>query len=122
MTQRTTRAQRLATPLAREVVRELAVTNGGCLRPVQLRRTDTQTGQVEQVLVPRGHARMGHSSTRAALIYLHSTTGRQPTLADTLGAFIEVERTVDQAASGTDVARRGQADAEMTDSWSTDLG
>jgi hypothetical protein len=42
-------------PLARDVVRELAVTNGGCLRPVQLRRTDTQTGQVEQVLVPCGH-------------------------------------------------------------------
>jgi hypothetical protein len=29
--------------------------------------------------------RMGHSSTRAALIYLHSTTGRQRALADTLG-------------------------------------
>ena len=42
-------------PLARDVVRELAVTNGGCLRPVQLRRTDIQTGQVEQVLVPCGH-------------------------------------------------------------------
>src|SRR5579859_7798291 len=55
MTQRTTRAQRLAMPLARDVVRELAVTNGGCVRPVQLRRTDTATGQVEQVLVPCGH-------------------------------------------------------------------
>jgi len=66
--------------------------------------------------------RMGHSSTRAALIYLHSTTGRQRALADTLGVFIEAERPADQAASGTDVARRGQVDAEMTDSWSTDLG
>jgi hypothetical protein len=55
MTPHATRAQRLAMPLAREVVRELAVTNGGCVRPVQLRRTDTQTGQVEQVLVPCGH-------------------------------------------------------------------
>ena len=55
MTPRTTRAQRLAMPLARDVVRELAVTNGGCIRPIQLRRTDTQTGQVEQVLVPCGH-------------------------------------------------------------------
>ena len=42
-------------PLARDVVRELAVTHGGCVRPVQLRRTDIQTGQVEQVLVPCGH-------------------------------------------------------------------
>jgi hypothetical protein len=55
MTQHQTRAQRLAMPLARDVVRELAVTHGGCVRPVQLRRTDTQTGQVEQVLVPCGH-------------------------------------------------------------------
>ena len=55
MTPRTTRAQRLAMPLARDVVRELAVTHGGCVRPVQLRRTDTTTGQVEHVLVPCGH-------------------------------------------------------------------
>jgi hypothetical protein len=55
MTQRTTRAERLAMPLARDVVRELAVSHGGCVRPVQLRRTDTETGQVDQVLVPCGH-------------------------------------------------------------------
>jgi len=34
---------------------DLAVTHGGCVRPVQLRRTDIHTGQVEQVLVPCGH-------------------------------------------------------------------
>ena len=55
MTQRQTRAQRLAMPLARDVVRDLAITHGGCVRPVQLRRTDIETGQVEQVLVPCGH-------------------------------------------------------------------
>jgi hypothetical protein len=55
MTQHQTRAQRLAMPLARTVVRELAVRNGGCVRPVQLRRTDIHTGQIEQVLVPCGH-------------------------------------------------------------------
>src|SRR6266581_2630427 len=55
MTQHQTRAQRLAMPLARDVVRELAVTHVGCVRPVQLRRTDIQTGQVDQVLVPCGH-------------------------------------------------------------------
>jgi hypothetical protein len=42
-------------PLAREVVRDLAVSHGGCVRPVQLRRTGLDTGQVEQVLVPCGH-------------------------------------------------------------------
>ena len=55
MTQRSTRAQRLAMPLARDVVRDLAVKHGGCVRPVQLRRTDLHTGQTEPVLVPCGH-------------------------------------------------------------------
>src|ERR1035441_10992689 len=55
MTQPGTRAQRLAMPLARYVVRELAVEHGGCIRPVQLRRTDLHTGQTERVLVPCGN-------------------------------------------------------------------
>ena len=55
MTPRTTRAQRLSMPLARDVVRDLAAEHGACIRPVQLRRTDLQTGQVEQVLIPCGH-------------------------------------------------------------------
>ena len=50
-----TRAERLAMPLARDVVRQVAAEHGACLRPVQLRRTDIATGQVEQVLVPCGH-------------------------------------------------------------------
>jgi hypothetical protein len=52
---RTTRMQRLSMPLARDVVRDLAVEHGGCIRPVQLRRTDLDTGKAEQVLVPCGH-------------------------------------------------------------------
>ena len=52
---RTTRAERLAMPLAREVVKDLAVEHGACIRPVQLRRTNLDTGAVEQVLVPCGH-------------------------------------------------------------------
>src|ERR1700735_5062674 len=55
MTPRHTRTQRLAMPLARHGVRDLAVTHGGCIHPVQLRRTDIHTGQIEQVLVPCGH-------------------------------------------------------------------
>jgi hypothetical protein len=42
-------------PLARDVVVGLAVEHGACIRPVQLRRTNLDTGQVEQVLVPCGH-------------------------------------------------------------------
>jgi hypothetical protein len=52
---RTTRAQRLAVPLARQVVKDLAAEHGACLRPVQLRRTEIDTGYVEQVLIPCGH-------------------------------------------------------------------
>ena len=55
MTPPATRAQRLAMPLARDVVRDLAAEHGSCIRPVQLRRTDLQTGHIEQVLVPCGH-------------------------------------------------------------------
>ena len=52
---RTTRAERMATPLARTVVKDLAAEHGACLRPVQLRRTEIDTGHVEQVLIPCGH-------------------------------------------------------------------
>ncbi len=54
-TARTTRAERLAMPLARKVVHDLAVEHGACIRPVQLRRTNLDTGEIEQVLVPCGH-------------------------------------------------------------------
>ena len=42
-------------PLARNVVKDLAAEHGACLRPVQLRRTEIDTGHVEQVLIPCGH-------------------------------------------------------------------
>ena len=54
-TTRTTRAQRMAMPLARQVVKDLAVEYGACIRPIQLRRTDNETGETETVLVPCGH-------------------------------------------------------------------
>ena len=52
---RTTRAERLAMPLARQVVKDLATEHGACIRPIQLRRTSLDSGTVEQVLVPCGH-------------------------------------------------------------------
>ena len=45
----------LSMPLARDVVKDLAVEHGACVRPIQLRRTDLATGQTEPVLVPCGH-------------------------------------------------------------------
>jgi hypothetical protein len=53
-TGRTTRAERMAQPTARDAVRAVAENHGACLRPIQLRRTDQDTGQTEQVLVPCG--------------------------------------------------------------------
>ena len=50
-----TRAERLSMPLARDVVKDLAVEHGACIRPVQLRRTDLATGETAPVLVPCGH-------------------------------------------------------------------
>src|SRR5215831_16743682 len=54
MTGRQTRAERAACPLARDAIRKIAEASGGCLRPVQMRRTDTQTGQIMSVMVPCG--------------------------------------------------------------------
>src|SRR5215831_9165845 len=51
---RQTRADRMAQPTARDAVRAVAENHGACLRPIQVRRTNTQTGQVDQVLIPCG--------------------------------------------------------------------
>ena len=42
-------------PLARQVVKDLAVEHGACIRPIQLRRTNLDSGEVDTVLVPCGH-------------------------------------------------------------------
>jgi Phage integrase family len=57
-------------------------------------------------------ARMGHSSTRAAMIYLHSTDERQRAIADALGdlAAGELARIPKRARPGTD----GRTDATGT--------
>ena len=54
-------------------------------------------------------ARMGHSSTRAALIYLHSTDERQREIADALGELAtgELKRKTSRARKGTTGGRSG---------------
>jgi Replication initiator protein, pSAM2 len=54
---RTTRADRMAQPTTRDAVRAVAENHGACLRPIQLRRTNTDTGEVDQVLIPCGATR-----------------------------------------------------------------
>jgi hypothetical protein len=44
----------MANPTVREAIRYVAENHGACLRPVQLRRTDVETGEVDQVLIPCG--------------------------------------------------------------------
>src|SRR5262249_48413332 len=51
---RQTRVDRMAQPTARDAVRAVAENHGACLRPIQLRRINTQTGETEQVLIPCG--------------------------------------------------------------------
>src|SRR5215471_6340555 len=54
MTEPSTRAERLAQPTARDAVRAVAENHGACMRPIQLRRTNTDTGEVDHVLIPCG--------------------------------------------------------------------
>src|SRR5262249_25635376 len=51
---RTTRAERMACPHIRDVIKTVAADHGACTRPVQLRKTNLDTGEVEQILVPCG--------------------------------------------------------------------
>ena len=53
-TGKTTRTERLAQPLAREVAEQVAADHGVCIRPVSLRRTDIGTGRTEVIDVPCG--------------------------------------------------------------------
>jgi hypothetical protein len=46
---------RVLPPLAREVVKAIAVQHGVCVRPVPMRRVDLHTGDSEMVYVPCGH-------------------------------------------------------------------
>jgi hypothetical protein len=48
--------------------------------------------------------RMGHSSTRAALIYLHGSDARQHQIADSLSKIAQAEM---QRAAGQDTKRSG---------------
>ncbi|MFF0658484.1 replication initiator [Micromonospora tulbaghiae] len=52
-----TRAARLALPMSRKVLTEMAAEYGVCLHPVTLRRTDLHTGHTEVVDLPCGSTR-----------------------------------------------------------------
>src|SRR5215472_5956278 len=54
LTERVTCPAGLVSPLARDALRQVTQDRGGCIRPVQLRRTNLATGEVTQVLIPCG--------------------------------------------------------------------
>ena len=49
---RVSRAERLAMPLGATAIRDLTEAAGGCIRPVQLRRTNVSSGEVDYQLLP----------------------------------------------------------------------
>ncbi|MES0832243.1 replication initiator [Nocardiopsis tropica] len=53
-TGKSTRAERLAQPLAREVAEQVAADHGVRIRPVSLRRTNIATGATEVIDAPCG--------------------------------------------------------------------
>jgi hypothetical protein len=73
-----------------------------------LRHTGNNLAATAGANPPELMARMGHSSSRAALIYLHSTDKRQIAIADALGelAAKELQRGTSVRRSGTQRARR----------------
>jgi hypothetical protein len=52
--------------------------------------------------------RMGHSTTRGALIYQHRTTERDKLIADAMGKLAEAELRQRGRPSGTQRARKGE--------------
>ena len=52
MTSRLSRAERMAMPLGSSALRELTEAAGGCIRPIQLRRTNEATGEVDHQFLP----------------------------------------------------------------------
>ena len=47
-----TRAERLTMPLGATAIRDLTEAAGGCIRPIQLRRTNNATGEVDHQFLP----------------------------------------------------------------------
>ena len=112
----------MTVPLARQVVRDLAVEHGACLRPVQLRRTDIDTGHVEQVLIPCGHtlASVCPSCAERARI-LRAAQCREGWHLDQEPVMDPDPATEDQRAAVTDRAE-AQADRDALASEGLDTG
>ena len=104
------------------MVKDLAAEHGACLRPVQLRRTEIDTGHVEQVLIPCGHtlASVCPSCAERARI-LRAAQCREGWHLDHEPVIDPDPATEDQRAAVTDRAE-AQADRDLLASEGLDTG
>jgi integrase len=89
----------------RSALTAAGVPDGFGLRLHDLRHTGSTWSAQSGATLKELMARIGHSSTRAAMIYQHATRARDDAIATTLDALIEEARGKITAQSGTDLAR-----------------
>jgi integrase len=92
----------------RKAVTDAGITSG--LRFHDLRHTGNTLAASTGASLRELMSRMGHASTRAALIYQHATSDRDRAIADAMNRLAKAaqpdrEQSVDALASGTDLAR-----------------
>ena len=74
-----------------------------------LRHTGSTLAAIAGATLPELKERMGHSSDRAAMIYLHATQERHQEIADTLSAMTRAHlKGTQEKPTGTRRARRGE--------------
>ncbi|MEO3788436.1 tyrosine-type recombinase/integrase [Actinocorallia sp. B10E7] len=74
-----------------------------------LRHTGSTLTTIAGTTLPELKERMGHSSDRAAMIYLHATQERHQEIADTLSAMTRAQlKGTQEKPTGTRRARRGR--------------
>jgi hypothetical protein len=132
-----TRAERLAQPLATDVVEELAISHGVCIRPVAQRRTDMRTGTTEVVPIPCGstrEARCPSCATKARALRAtqcregwHLTAEPVQRRTDPTGELLEIagyraELEAARVQAGPSLADQLDAAIAEADAWLADTG
>jgi hypothetical protein len=117
--------ERLSMPLARDAIRQLTEAKGGCIRPVQLRRTDTVTGRSDVVLIPCGSTREDQCPACARRPVWHEASGRylDPATGEYLPAWAEALDAIGPHDQPLHVAQFGpKFDAQGVIAGSKDAG
>jgi integrase len=88
----------------RKALAEAGVPNALGLHLHDLRHTGSTWSAQSGATLKELMARIGHSSTRAAMIYQHATRDRDHAIAAALDVLIDAAREGPSGASGTDLA------------------